>query len=80
MFYDLFYGDVAEGQNNCSSLLHSKCCPFDCVTEVQPSVEASQLLTSFLFLDVTQESEDVIFNQQPGITLVVHFFQEDFDF
>jgi hypothetical protein len=48
---------------------------FDCIT-----VEASQVLMSLLFLDVTQKSEDLIFTQKPGITLVVLFFQEDFGF
>ena len=80
MFCDLFYGDLAKGQNNYSSLFHSKCCPFPCTTEVLPSIEASQLLRSSLFLDVTQRSEELIFTQQPEITLLVLFFQEDFGF
>jgi len=80
MFCDLFYGDLTKGQNNYSSLFHSKCCPFGCTAEVLPSIETSQLLRSSLFLDVTQRSEDLIFTQKPAIILLVLFFQENFGF
>jgi hypothetical protein len=80
MFFDLLYGDLAKGQNNYSSLFHSKCCPFGCTAEILPSTETSQLLRSLLFLDVTPRSEDLIFTKKPEITSLVLFFQEDFDF